>query len=190
MPFAAAALPIVSGIAGIAGAGISAAGAIHQGEAQAAEARYASQVAANNATIAAQNASYALRAGSEATFQTGLRQRAKAGDIRANLAAGGLDVNTGSAAEVRRSQAELGEQAELTTAGNAGLTAYGYRSQQSGFQAESQLKAAEAPMDVTGGFLSGTGTLLSNVGTLPLKWANFLTPASTTAGDWPTANMF
>lgn len=167
--------PVAGGVLGLAGAGISAIGAISQGESQAAEARYQAQVARNNQTIAQQNANYALAAGSEATYQTGLQQRARAGAITTGLAASGLDVNTGSAAAVRQSQAEFGQQAEETTAQNAALTAYGYRTAATSFGAEAGLRQAEAPKDITAGFLTAAGGLLGSAG----KWAPFFDSGGT-----------
>lgn len=166
--------PEVAAGAGILGAGISAVGAISQGESAAAEARYQAQVSANNKIIATQNANYALSAGSEATYETGLRERARAGTITADIAAHGVDVNTGSAAEVRKSQAELGQQAELTTTENAALTAYGYRTAATTFGAESQLQQAEAPRDIAAGFLTGAGGLAGSAGNIGLKWSSLL----------------
>ena len=166
MAFFAAAAPIIGAV----GAGVSAIGAIGQGEAHAAEARYQSQVAANNRVIAEQNAQYATQAGEETTFQTGLRERDKAAKITTGIAANNLDVNTGSARDVRTSQAEIGQLAEETTKNNAALTAYGYRTQATNYQAESQLLKAEAPQDVAGGFLGGAGTLLSGASTAGFRW--------------------
>jgi hypothetical protein len=174
MPFG----PEVAAGASILGAGITAIGQVRQGEAQAAEARYQAQVARNNQVIAQQNANYALQAGEEATYQTGLRERAKAGQLTADLAAGGLDVNTGSAAELRTSQAELGQQAEETTKQGSELTAYGYRTQATSYGAQAQLLQAEAPMDITAGYLGAGGTLLSNVGNLGIKWNALANPAT------------
>lgn len=166
MGFLAAAAPILGAV----GAGVSAIGSIAGGESQAAEARYQAQVAQNNQLIAEQNANYATAAGQQQVYNVGLQQRAKAGEITTGAAASGLDVNTGSPAQLRVSQAELGEQAEETTAQNAALTAYGYRTQATSYGAQAQLLQAEAPMDVAGGFLGATGGLLSAAGNIPFKW--------------------
>jgi hypothetical protein len=184
MAWLAAAAPIIGAV----GAGISAIGAVRQGEAQSAEANYQAQVAQNNQVIAQQNAAYATSAGERQTYDVGLQQRARAGSIRAGIAANNLDVNTGSAAEVRASQAQMGQVAEETTKANAALTAYGYRTQGTSFGAEAQLKRAEAPQDVTAGFLSGGGLLLSGASNAGFKWNALSSPAASSA--WPTANMF
>ena len=175
MAFLAAAAPILGAV----GAGVSAIGQISQGESAVAEARYRSQIAANNRVIEEQNAQYATRAGEEATFQTGLRERDKAAKITTGIAANNLDVNTGSARDVRASQAEIGQQAEETTKNNAELTAYGYRTQATNYQAESKLLRAEAPQDVAGGFLGGAGVLLSGASTAGFRWNQIGAPAPT-----------
>lgn len=165
---------------GIAGAATSAIGAIGSGASNAAQANYEAQVAANNAVTAGQNANYATAAGSQQTYNTGLQQRANAGQITTGFAADNIDVSSGSAAKVRTSQAELGEQAEETTSSNAALTAYGYRTQATNFTAQSQLEKAAAPLDILGGVASAGGTLLSSAGNLG-KWAGFgATPAPAT----------
>jgi hypothetical protein len=155
---------------GAAGAGVSAIGAISGGAAQAAEARYQAAVASNNAMIANQKAQYATQAGEVSTYNTGLRERAKAGQVTTGIAANNIDVNTGSARDVRTSQAEMGQLEEETTQNKAAVTAYGYRVASTGFQAESQLQRAEAPQDVAAGFLGGAGTLLSGASNIGFKW--------------------
>lgn len=173
-------LPVILGAAG---AGISAIGAIGQGESQAAEAKYQSQVAANNARIAQQNANYALAAGETQATNVGLQERAKGGAITAGIAANNIDVNTGSAKQVRESQAEIGTEDVQQTLSNANLTAYGYRTQATSFQAESQLQAAEAPRDVLGGALTGLGTLASGASNLGFKWAGLSSPTGLSAAS-------
>lgn len=154
-------LGTVATVAGLAGTGIAAAGALEQGQAQAAEANYQAQVSSNNAIIAGQYAQQATQTGQLQAFETGLQERQKEQAITAGIAAGGINVNTGSAADVRESQRELGTLDVNTVLNQAALQAYGYRTQQTSFQAESQLQHAEAGFDTTAGWLSGVGTLLS-----------------------------
>ena len=169
-------LPTVAAVAGTAGAAISAAGAISGGLSSAAQARYQAQVAQNNQVIAAQNAEYALQAGGQQTYNVGLQERERAAKITTGFAANNIDVNTGSAAQVRASQAQIGEQAQEQTAANAALTAYGYRTQQTSFAAESALQKAAVPRDIAGGLLGGAGTLLSSASNISLKFGNLAQP--------------
>ena len=72
---------IAAGIAAVAAAGMSAYGAIKQGEATAAADSYNAEVAANNAKISQQNAERAAAAGNAQAEQAALASRAKIGGI-------------------------------------------------------------------------------------------------------------
>lgn len=157
MGFLAAAAPLI----GLVGTGIGAVGAISQGNAAAASANYGAQVATNNATIATQNANYASAAGETQAYNQGLKQREIAGAVRGGIAASGIDVNSGSAAKVQESQAALGLQDVEQVRQTAALQNYGYKTQATGFAAQSQLSKAEAGFDEEAGWLKGTGALLS-----------------------------
>jgi len=164
-------------ILGIVGAGMGALGQVQQGAAQAAQARYQAQVAENNAIVARRNAAYATQAGEQRAYDVGLRERARAGHYTAELAASGIDVNTGSAAKVRQTQAELGAESQATTMQDAILQAYGYRTQATGFEAESRLQRAEAPYDIFGGVLGGVGTLASGASNIGFNWEKLQVPS-------------
>ena len=111
--------------------------------------------------------------------------RERYGKITTGLAASGLDVNTGSSAQVRASQAEIGQEAEETTAANAALTAYGYRTQATGFTAESALQKQAAAEAVPGAILGAGGTLLSNAGNIGFKFAGLQNPPTNAYGAIP-----
>jgi hypothetical protein len=179
LAFLAAAAPVLGAI----GAATSAIGAISQGMSSAAEARYGAAIASNNQIIANQKAAYTSAAGETTAYDVGLRARGKAGEQTAALAAEGLDVNTGSARDVRASQAGLNESEQVTTRADAALKAYGYRSAATSFGADAQLKRAEAPLDVGAGFLKAGGTLLSGASNLGFKWGGLGTTYPT-VGDW------
>lgn len=165
MCFATAAL-----VAGGVGAATSAFGSVEQGQATANAANYQAQVAANNATIAGQNANYASEAGQAQAQAQSLKGAGTAGRIKAAQAASGIDVNTGSAANVQVSQREQSNVDTQTMLNNAELQAYGYRSQQTGFEAQEGLEKTEAEQAPIGADLSAGGGLLSSVSGLGLKW--------------------
>jgi hypothetical protein len=148
-------LPVIGAIA-------SAAGSIVGGIAAGNNASYQSQVAANNQTIALQNASYAESAGVAQTQAVGLQNAETAGAIKTSQAANNVDVNSGSALDVQKSQRELGELGEQTTMNNAELNAYGYQVQASNFGAESGLLSQEAGQAPIMGALGAGGSLLGN----------------------------
>ena len=146
-------------ILGILGGVISAVGTIAGGIAQSNALKYQAQVAQNNAIIANQNAQYAIEAGQQKAAAQSLKEAEVGGAIKAAQAANNVDVNTGSNKEVQISQRMLGKLNTETQLSNAQLTAYGYRSQATNYQAQSQLYAYEAPQAETAGFLGGAGQI-------------------------------
>lgn len=144
------------------GAGISAAGAVSGGIAAGHAASYQAQVARNNATIEQQNAAYSASAGAAQAEQSGLAERSKLANLRAGEAANGLDVNSGSPAEVQESERLVGRLNTETVSNNAALQAYGYESKATSEQAQAKLDSAEAGWDPIAGGISAAGTLLSN----------------------------
>lgn len=174
--------------AAIIGAGVSAYSAIQSGNASAANSRfqqssstYQAQVAKNNELIANQNADYAEEAGTAQAQAVALKGRAVGGRIKANQAASGIDVNTGSAVDVQEAQHEGAQLDTETVLNNADLKAYGYRSQGANFAAESTLdtltagQAGRAASSAeTGGYLKAAGGLLSSAGSIGGKWSGGL----------------
>lgn len=151
----------LSSVLGLAGTGVSALGALSQSAAASRQAAYEAQVAQNNQTIANQNAAYAAKAGEEQSYQQSLRERQREEAVVAGLAASGVDVNSGSARQVRESENVLGQTDVANVRQRAALEAYGYRSQAANFGAQAQLERAASSSDLTSGYLSAGGTLLS-----------------------------
>jgi hypothetical protein len=171
----AAALPALA----IGGAVTSAIGAIGGGIASSQAASYQAQVNRNNATTATQNSTYALEAGSVQEQEAGQKAAGQLGQVRASMAANNVDVNSGSAVDVQKSQRETGLLSEEDVSNNAALTAYGYQTQATGFQAQAGLEQGQASTAIPGALLSAGGGLLSNVSTIPTKfaWPNSEVPA-------------
>lgn len=82
-----------------------------------------------NASIADQQAADALTRGQEAEQRARARTRSVIGSQRAGFAAQGVDVGTGSAADVQADAAFLGELDALTEQTNAAREAWGYKVQ-------------------------------------------------------------
>jgi hypothetical protein len=172
-------------VLGALGSAVSAVGAISAGESQAAAANYQAQVAKNNATIAAQNAEYAIQAGQAKATDLGLQQRAQQAAVVSAIAANNVDINTGSAADVRIGQRQIGYLDTQRTVEQAALTAYGYRSQQTGFEAEAGLETAQAGFDTTAGFIGGAGDLLSGAGNVGSNYVKyFQNTGGSNANPW------
>ena len=179
MAFVAAAAPLL----GLAGAGISAAGAIYGGEAQKSSYAYQAQVAANNAAIASQNASYAANAGNTDATQKSLQGAEKQAKIKGALAANNVDVNSGSAVNVEQSAREESKLDTQLTAANAARQTYGYRVQQQGFEEQQSLDKAASENALPGAELGAAGSLLSNASAVGIKSPTFFNSLSSIFND-------
>lgn len=157
--------------AGIGGAGISAIGALEGGAAAHNAADYQAQVANNNAIIAKQNAAYATQSGLQQAANQSMKGRAQMGKIKANQAASGVDVNTGSSADVQQSQREVNKLDTDTVLNNAELKSYGYRTDASNFQAQAGLDEMQAEQAPIGAAFSAAGGLLSSASSVGSRWA-------------------
>lgn len=165
--------PVTALVLGGAATLFNVAGGIMQGQAQAAQAGYQAQVAANNQKIANQYAEYATQAGQEEARKQGLTDRARMGAIRAAEGASGIDPNSGSALDVRQSERETGVGDVSTIEHNAALRAYGYETQAVNYGAQSQLYSAQARQATAMiPFTAATG-LLGGAASLGEKWVNF-----------------
>jgi len=132
---------------------------------------YQAGLAALNARIAEQNSNYAIETGELQAAKYGLGAKAQAGQVRAGLAASGLDVNTGSAKEVQTSQHTVSMMDMDTIRRNAAKTAYDYRVEgmkdtlQMGMydQAAQNAKAA--------GGINALSSLIGAAGSVASKWS-------------------
>jgi hypothetical protein len=175
-------LALVTAATAIAGAGVSAAGTMYSGMAAGDAASYQAQVAKNNSLIAEQNAKYASEAGAAQATAVSLKGAAKMGKIKTAQAADNIDVNTGSAVNVRASEREAGVLDTATVLSNAELESYGYRAKATGYTAESgllQTQAEEAPI---GAGIGATGSLLSGASSVGFKFGGSGTPGTVAPG--------
>ena len=152
------------------GGGISAFGAYSAGQSQAAMANYQSAVAQINAKIAEENAQYAEKAGEVEAQQTAMGVRARIGATKAQQGASNLDVNRGSAVDVRASEAEIGAQDQAMVRANAARTAYGYRTQKLGFEAQSALDTAAARNARTASGFNVASSLIGGASSVSDRW--------------------
>jgi hypothetical protein len=147
-------LVAVAGIVAAAGSAVSAYGQIKAGNFNAAVGR---QNARNlNAAAADAEDRGDLAAGQSAT-QTGLLLGAQ----RARLAAGGVDVGSGSALDLLMNTAGIGEQDALTIRNNAAREAWGLRTQAKDQQAQARFARAAGLYGAGSTLLTGAGQVLS-----------------------------
>lgn len=98
-----------------------------QASASSAAGQYAARVDEQNAKQADAQSADALLRGQAAVQRRGLETRQQIGSTRAAMAAQGVDVSSGSAADVQSSEAAIGKIDETTLRNNAAREAWGYQ---------------------------------------------------------------
>lgn len=117
--------------------------------------KYLDKVAKVNAGISEQAAQDAVaRGGIEADEQRKTTQQI-IGAQRTGFAAGGIDVNSGSAGQIQNDVAAMGELDALTIINNAAREAYGYRVQAMDQRQQGKLAKYSGKMDAIGSILGG-----------------------------------
>jgi hypothetical protein len=167
-------LAIGSMVAGVAGAGVSAAGQYGSMEAQSSNAAYQAQVAANNATIAGRNANMDLQSGETAVTNRGMKTRQQVGTEMAGQSGSGVDVNSGSFVNSRAATSEIGALDALTIRSNTAKKVYADETQQSNFQAQGGLLTNESEQASAAAPVVATGSLLSSASSVGGSYFKFL----------------
>lgn len=126
------------------GGGISAFGAQKAGAATQQMYNYQAGVARINSQIDKQNQEYALNQGEAEAQRYGLKAGQRMGEIKVAQAASNLDVNSGSAVDVRDSQHKVSEMDMTQIRSNAAKTAYD-------FDVKSVMDLNQASLDVMAG---------------------------------------
>lgn len=161
-------------LAGSVGSGILGAfGADKKADAESAAAAYKAQVARNNAIIAERNAQAATEAGDIAGQASGLKTKSLIATQLVTQAASGLDVNTGSAVQVRQSAADLGRLDTLTIINNAAKQSAGFLAQAGNFESEALLQDATAEYAQEAGDFNIMSSLLGTATSVGDKWGSF-----------------
>lgn len=163
-------LTAISIAASAAGAGVSAKGASDAGKAGAAQYNYQSAVALKNKEVALQNADFARARGEVEAQQSGMKSRYQLGKIRAGQGASGLDVNRGSAVEVRASQADIAGQDQDLIRNDAARKAYGYEVEARNQTAQSALYGSAATQSKRAGNIGVASSILGGVSSVAGKW--------------------
>lgn len=155
----------------VAATAVSAIGAVEGGVASKNAADYQSAVASNNSTIAQQNATYAMESGEAQAANQSRKGAAQVGKMKTSIAANGVDVNSGSAVDVVAGQRETNQLDTETVLNNSELQAYGYRTQATNFQAQSQLDTMQGEQAEEAGYLKAGGDILSGASGVGGKWS-------------------
>lgn len=173
MAFAAAALPFVTLAMSAAGAGVSAYGAMKQGQAQAQMYQYQSQVASANAQIMQRNAQTEYAVGEEKAMQSGIAGRERMGQIRAAIGASGVQVDSGSAAEVLSSQHMVENINQDIIRESAGRKAYDYQVQAYGDLTQAALDEMGAGQAAEAGEFKAASSLIGGATSVADKWMQY-----------------
>lgn len=164
----------------VASAVVGGIGAISQGigtyqtsQANAAAADYQSQIYANNAAIARQNANDVITAGNEKANQIKLDTAQKIASQRAAMAASGIVADEGTGSELTASTSTYGEMDVLTTQQNAQKEARNYLQQASNYTAQSDMYSLSASNTRGAGVWSAIGGTMAGVGQVSGQWSNY-----------------
>lgn len=152
------------------GAGVKAYGSIQAGEAKNAQAQFQAGIAEHNRTLANQNADYSRKVGEVDAQTSGLKTAQVLGQERAGQGASGLDVNFGSAVQVRDSTHEIGWHDQQVIRSDAARKAYAYEQEgvTQGMQADLYRRAgADAK---AAGEIGAVSSILGGISSTADKW--------------------
>jgi hypothetical protein len=131
---------------------------------------YQAGVAQINSKIDLQNADYARNQGEIQATQFGLKEAQTEGNIKVAQAASGLDVNSGSAVDVQRSQHTLGQMDMTQIRSNAAKTAYDYDVKSVADLNQSTLDVMGGQNAIVAGQYQADASILGSVGSVASKW--------------------
>lgn len=166
--------PTAIGAAGlgtsVAGSALSAFGAYSQGQSQSQMYGYQAQVAQINSQIALQNADYARMQGEQQAVIEGRKGAQQFGGIRAAQGASGLDVNSGSNAQVQASQKSTTALDLNQIRSNAAKTAYDFDVQSTEDVNQAGLYNAASSKAKTAGDIGALTSIVGGAGSVSSKW--------------------
>lgn len=148
----------------------SAIGKIMGGESQAGMYKYQAGTARINEQIAKQNADYARYTGEVETQRVGMKSRFEVGQATTVQSGRGIDISTGSAAEVRSSMGDLGRHDQATTRANAARRAYGHDVEAAKASAQGRMYVAASSNARSAGYIDAFGSILGTAGSVASRW--------------------
>lgn len=178
--------PIAQGagmISTIAGAATSAKGVKAEAKGNAQAELFNAGMAATNAKTALMNADYAGEAGAITSGIQGMKTRQAVAGILAGQAAGGVDVTSESAVNVRASESQKGMFDAMTIQSNAAREAYGFQTEAVNLRAQEKLHRNNAVYTKQAGDITAKSTLLSGIGTASNSFAEYMMKNSVVGGS-------
>lgn len=155
----------------VAGGVIGGIGAEQSAGAQAAAYRYKAGVALLNSQINKQNAAWAREAGDTQAEIAGLKSGQQIAETKVQQAASGLDVNTGTTAQVRADQTSISEFDQNTIRWNAAKEAYGYETKATMDVAEAGLDRVAADNAEEAGTIGMISSFINAGTSVASKWS-------------------
>ncbi len=152
------------------GAGINAFGAIQSGAAQSRMYQYQAGVAETNQKIALQNRDYALNVGETEAVRYGMGAADRAAKIKTGMSMSGMDIGSGSKADVQSSLKTVSGMDLEQTSKNAARKAYGYEVEAAQNTAQAGLYTRAASDAESAGGIKALGSLVSGAGSVADKW--------------------
>lgn len=165
------------------GANQAATGAKAAGTAAAQSDLFNASIAGVNAQIASRNASFAAAGGEAEAGISEAKTRALVGGTLANQGASGVRTDSGSAVNVRASEAETGMLDALTIRAEAAKKAYGYQTEVVGEKTKQAMLTQQAAQDVKAGTVKAQGTLLAGIGSAAGAYGTYLLKGGLNSSD-------
>lgn len=171
-------LQIAGGLGQMYGSRLAAQGQIKTATATAESDLFNAGVDANNASILTHNATEAGQAGDANAGISEQKTGQQVAAIKANQAASGVDVNSGSAVGVRNSASATGMLDALTIRSNAAKQAYGFLTEAASSTAQSKLDKSKAAFDISAGNAEAQATILGGAAKAASSFGNYLMTSS------------
>lgn len=149
----------------------SAVGSYYSAQSKASSLKFQADMADINSRLSETAAQHALYQGQQQVAQQTMRAGHLKSAQRASMAANGIDLGEGSAAEVQASTDILKEIDSNTIEANAVRSAWGYRTQATNYSNEALIKRATG--DSISPFGSATASMLGNAGNVADAWYKY-----------------
>ena len=160
-------------------------GNYEQGQAEGKMYDYQAGVARMNATIAEQNAQYVSDVGELQAGQFGYKAGQQLGQIKAVQASHGLDVRSGSAAQVQESQKLVSATDMSMIRSNAARAAFNYRNEAAADVAQAGADVAAGQNARTAGMIKAATSVIGGATSVDQQW---LQGQKAGLGLWGTSN--
>lgn len=157
--------------AGLIGTGIKAFGDYYTGKSQSNMYNYQAGIALANASVAKQDAQYALQSGEVQAQQYGMRTRAQVGATKVGYAAGNISAASGSAKNVIASETAIGQQNQGIVRADAAKRAYGFNVAAAGDVATAGADEVGAATSREASGINMASTILGGVSSVSSKWS-------------------